>query len=65
MFVTPNPEGYESSHTKKFSGWVIRTASVFLFLSSAAILAVQIAKRIPWMDDGIVTKSWWCFVYLQ
>ncbi|KYH12263.1 hypothetical protein [Neorickettsia sp. 179522] len=44
-----------------------RTAIVSLFfflLSSVTILAVQVAKRIPWRSDSEVTKSWWCFVYL-
>ncbi|ACT69071.1 lipoprotein, putative [Neorickettsia risticii str. Illinois] len=45
-------------------GWFYILPLFFFFLSCAAILAVQIAKRIPWKDDGVMTKSWWCFLYL-
>ncbi|ACT69057.1 hypothetical protein ACJZTR_00305 [Neorickettsia risticii] len=39
--------------------------TLFRLFLSAIVLAVQIVKRIPWKNDGIITKSWWCFVYLQ
>ncbi|QHD64919.1 hypothetical protein [Neorickettsia findlayensis] len=42
-----------------------RIGALILFVLALVILAVQMAKRIPWRSNSEVTKSWWCLVYLQ